>query len=215
MPFLLYEKEAAASSVKTVDDLSPPNQSHFAILQAETGVIRFTLDGSTPSATSGTRLINDENPIEIEISRFKQIKFIREGSNAVLHVHYYAGNVLDSVLYAPVITGVPTISGDTGLGDTLTATPAPVAAYPAPTTVLQWTRDGSDIPGALGTTYTIVEADQPSDIRVRQTSTNSEGSDTATSDATAIPSSGSYYLRPDGVSAYLRPDGVSRYRRPS
>ena len=90
--------------------------------------------------------------------------------------------------FAPVITGVPTISGDTGLGDTLTATPAPVASYPAPTTVLQWTRDGSDIPGALGTTYTIVEADQPSDIRVRQTSTNSEGFDTATSDATAIPS---------------------------
>ena len=94
----------------------------------------------------------------------------------------------------PEIIGVPTISGDTGLGDTLTATPAPVAAYPAPTTVLQWTRDGSDIPGALGTTYTIVEDDQPSDIRVRQTSTNSEGSDTATSEATAIPSGASYLL---------------------
>ena len=115
----------------------------------------------------------------------------------------------------PEIIGVPTISGDTGLGDTLTASAATVASYPEPATTWQWYRDGSPISGATNVTYTIVEADQGTDITVEQTSINTEGSDTATSDATAIPSSGSYYLRPDGVSAYLRPDGVSRYRRPS
>lgn len=93
----------------------------------------------------------------------------------------------------PVITGVPTISGTTTEGQTLTASPASVAGNPTPTRTWQWRRDGVDISGATSITYLLVTADVGTVISVRQIETNHQGSDDATSANTAtIAASGVY-----------------------
>lgn len=92
---------------------------------------------------------------------------------------------------APVITGVPTISGTAKVGQTLTATAASVTGVPTPTDSFQWQRSDNgttgwaDISGATNTTYTAVTADENKYLRVVQTSTNVAGSDTANSASTA------------------------------
>ena len=69
---------------------------------------------------------------------------------------------------APVITGVPTISGVAKVGQTLTATAASSSGIPTPTESFQWQRSDNgttgwaDISGATNTTYTSVTADETS-----------------------------------------------------
>ena len=92
---------------------------------------------------------------------------------------------------APVITGVPTISGVAKVGQTLTATAASSSGVPTPIDSFQWQRSDNgttgwaDISGATNTTYTAVTADENKYLRVVQTSTNVAGSDTANSASTA------------------------------
>ncbi len=88
---------------------------------------------------------------------------------------------------APVITGVPTISGTATVGNVLTASPASVTGTPSPTRTWQWYRDGVARAGETSTTYTIVSGDQGVEITVEQIETNIAGSDTATSLGEAIP----------------------------
>ena len=86
---------------------------------------------------------------------------------------------------APAISGVPTISGTTTQGQTLTATEASVTGSPTPTTTWQWERSGTPISGATASTYVLTALDVGETLTVVQTETNSEGSDTAESAATA------------------------------
>ena len=83
----------------------------------------------------------------------------------------------------PRNAGVPTVSGPAKLNGTLTATtgdwtPADLAF------TYTWQRDGVDIAGATGATYTLRAADVGSSVRVKVTATNVDGSAGATSAAT-------------------------------
>jgi hypothetical protein len=107
---------------------------------------------------------------------------------AVDPINLTVGIVFES---APVITGVPTISGVAKVGQTLTATAASSSGIPTPTESFQWQRSDNgttgwaDISGATNTTYTSVTADENKYLRVVQTSTNVAGSDSANSASTA------------------------------
>ena len=91
----------------------------------------------------------------------------------------------------PVISGVPSISAETQVGETITATAASATGDPTPTTSWTWQRsaDGStgwaDIIGATSITYTLVVADDANYVRAVQTETNASGSDSANSLASA------------------------------
>ena len=104
---------------------------------------------------------------------------------------------------APVITGVPTISGTATVGNTLTASPAGVSGTPSPTRTWQWRRNGVDIGGATNSTYTLVAADYGVTITVRQIETNVAGSANATSAGTAIAAFDPATLSP---TAWFRPN---------
>jgi hypothetical protein len=82
---------------------------------------------------------------------------------------------------APVNTVAPSISGSTGLGDTLTRTEGTWSGVPTPSLTGQWRRNGVVIPGETGATYTIVAADSGADIDYLETATNAEGSASADS----------------------------------
>ena len=106
-----------------------------------------------------------------------------------------SNDILNIAGTAPVISGVPTISSQTQVGETITATAASVSGVPTPTTSWQWQRsaDGStgwaNISGATSSTYTLVLADDTNYVRAVQTETNAVGSDSANSAASAQISS--------------------------
>ena len=93
--------------------------------------------------------------------------------------------VSDWVATAPVITGVPTIAGTTTEGQTLTASPASATGDPTPTRTWQWGRSGVDVSGATAISHTLGAADVGQTLTVRQIETNSAGTASATSAATA------------------------------
>ena len=92
---------------------------------------------------------------------------------------------------APIISGVPTISSQTQVGEVITATAASVSGVPTPTTAFQWQRSANgstawaNISGATSNTYTLVLADDDKYIRAVQTSTNAISTDSANSAASA------------------------------
>ena len=86
-------------------------------------------------------------------------------------------------------SGVPTISGTTTQGQTLTANIGGVSdgdGINAGTNAYQWIRDGSDISGATSSTYTLVQADVGTAITVRYSfSDNESNANSTTSSATS------------------------------
>jgi len=87
----------------------------------------------------------------------------------------------------PVNTAIPTISGTTTVGSTLTATTGTWTGAPTPSFTYQWLRAGTPIGGATSSTYVIVVADQANTLTVRVTGTNSQGTASANSAGVAIP----------------------------
>jgi len=95
MPFLLYEQEASGL-IKTIADLSPPVGANFAMLQAFTQDIRYTMDGTTtPTATVGMLLETGAAPEQFSIEDMMNIQFIQVTAGAgVLSVHWAGGRAI-------------------------------------------------------------------------------------------------------------------------
>jgi hypothetical protein len=77
----------------------------------------------------------------------------------------------------PVVTGAPTT------GNILSSTNGTWIGDPTITYALQWTRDGTDIAGQTGSTYSLVTADEGHSIACRVTATNGAGSTPRSSNA--------------------------------
>ena len=98
--FTDFDQIAVSSSVLSIADLTPPTQYHHVHIQSTDGVIRYTMDGSTPSSSLGLRLINGKLPKSFLAEDFKQIKFVRETGDAVLLVHYTVGReVINQIMW--------------------------------------------------------------------------------------------------------------------
>lgn len=89
----------------------------------------------------------------------------------------------------PTNNSLPVVTGTAEVGATLTVTPGEWDGAPSPTLSYQWyTTDGAiqtEIEGGTDITYAIVEGDVGMMIFVRETATNSEGSDSVDSEPTA------------------------------
>ena len=90
----------------------------------------------------------------------------------------------------PSNTALPTITGTAAVGETLTADPGAWSDAAGATPEYQWQRcdsgggSCSDIDGAIGTTYVLVDADECMTLQVAETVTNLAGAGTAISDLT-------------------------------
>lgn len=89
-----------------------------------------------------------------------------------------------TIQYAtPSPNATPSISGTTGLGDTLTFNGVGWTPSGAVALSRQWRRDGVDISGEVGSTYDLTAADSGADITCAQIGTNSGGTVEAVSNA--------------------------------
>lgn len=102
-------------------------------------------------------------------------------------------------LVAPMINGSPEVGQDltaeSGLWVYNTEGGAPAITY-------QWQRDGADIAGAIGTTYTLVAADQGASVNCVETAADSDGSRSAVSNAIAVPAAPSTTSYADTFDGY-------------
>jgi len=112
-----------------------------------------------------------------------------------------AGNGVAAPAAPPVNTGEPAITGILGVGRYLTSSTGSWTGTTPLTFTYQWVRcgadgglpDGSNCPAVAGATnrrYRLRLVDMGFRMRVRVTATNSEGSQTATSNSTAIVGGG-------------------------
>jgi hypothetical protein len=125
--------------------------------------------------------------------------------SALASVVLVAGAVLVAVIVsgaaqarsqtAPSNSSLPTISGSTVVGQTLTASSGSWSGSPSPTFSYQWLRCDSSgggcgaISGETGSGYVVASADVGHTIRVAVTATNTDGTSQATSNPTAVVTS--------------------------
>ena len=129
------------------------------------------------SAVDGTQFGTGASPTDFAAS-----------DGGTLHVRATAGGVdyyrSYPIRYAvPSANATPSISGTTGLGDTLTFSGVGWTPSGSVSLVRQWRRDGVNISGETGTTYDIAAADSGADITCVQIGTNSGGTTEAASNA--------------------------------
>lgn len=139
---------------------------------------QWYVDGvAVPGETSSTYTI-------VTADEGKPITFRVTASNT------YGSTVATSapvvVVFAPVNTVAPSITGTTAVGQTLTANNGTWIGTAPITYAHQWTRNGVDIVGATASTYLLTITDDATQIRVRVTATNAQGSANATSAAVLI-----------------------------
>ena len=90
------------------------------------------------------------------------------------------------VPYVPVAVGIPSISGNLRVAQTLTATPTTFTGTLPITTTWRWERDGVPIAGATSSTYFTVAADETHTLTVVQIGTNAGGPTESESVATGV-----------------------------
>jgi hypothetical protein len=137
----------------------------------------YTSTAGTITSVVVAVLVNGETPASLDIPLdFEDVVSVTvtvTDSEANVRV-FSLGRTVAGI--APSNDVAPAIAGDTGLGDTLTATAGTWSGVPAPSLSYQWLRGGVEIAGETGTTYVITLADSGASITVRETATNSEGS---------------------------------------
>jgi hypothetical protein len=75
-------------SISSAVTLTPPAGATKLLIQTLTQNIRYTLDGTTPTASKGFQLVAGDPPIIIPIGHDMTVKIIEEASTASLQYQF-------------------------------------------------------------------------------------------------------------------------------
>ena len=90
--FLSFEQVVADNSVDSITELTVPANATGAEIQADTNPIRYTMDGTAPTQTSGMVLAVAHQPKCFNIEDILTIQYTRgAGADGNLNIHYFAG----------------------------------------------------------------------------------------------------------------------------
>lgn len=223
----------ADGTVVAPSDLSIVNSGDAVVMDAYTAdamgnAVDFTLDIGGTRALSRTGGKDSAPASGIDFSsgskelRLKVSKLDRKINAALMDKASSGGTDMLKLGFKfseKALQGVVSISGDTTVGSTLTATTSNLQADAKPS--YQWYRDGSVIPGATGGTYTTVEADAGHEIICKVTDSSGRYSGVLTSNVitpvqpepvafavfSADDSSLNFYKRPNVPEAGTRFEG--------
>lgn len=223
----------ADGTVVAPSDLSIANSGDAVVMDAYTAdamgnAVDFTLDIGGTRALSRTGGKDSAPASGIDFSsgskelRLKVSKLDRKINAALMDKASSGGTDMLKLGFKfseKALQGVVSISGDTTVGSTLTATTSNLQADAKPS--YQWYRDGSAIPGATGGTYTTVEADAGHEIICKVTDSSGRYSGVLTSNVitpvqpepvafavfSADDSSLNFYKRPNVPEAGTRFEG--------
>ena len=92
----------------------------------------------------------------------------------------------EALAVAPAAARAPALAGSGRVGEPVTLDPGDWTGTPTPTLGIEWLRDGAAIPGATGTEYRPVAADDATGLSARVTATNAGGSAAAETPRLAI-----------------------------
>ena len=134
-------------------------------------------DGAEIAGATGTTYV----PVADDIGKAITITVTASSPAGVASATSEPTASVTAALAPPVNTAAPTITGTPTVGQALSSTAGNWTGNPTPTYTRQWRRGSTNIAGATGTSYTLVEDDIGQTITCVVTATNSEGSDTATS----------------------------------
>ena len=141
-------------------------------------------DDAIPGATGSTYTLADAdegNTVKVRVS------FTDDGGNDETLTSAATATV-EAAPNSPA-TGAPTISGTAQVGETMTADTSGIAdadGLDAAAFSYQWLADDTEVAGATGSTYTLVEADEGKTVKVRVSFTDdARNEETLTSAATA------------------------------
>jgi hypothetical protein len=109
-----------------------------------------------------------------------------------LHTRIHTFLAAINAAMVPRSTAAPVISGTTTVGETLSTTNGTWVNSPTSYSY-QWMRNGVDIGGATGSSYTLVGADETTNISVRVVGTSANGSGLAATSASVGPIAGASY----------------------
>ena len=183
----------ADGTVVAPSDLTIVNSGDSVVVDAYTAdamgnAVDFTLDIGGTRALSRTGGKDSAPPSGIDFSsgskelRLKVSKLDRKINAALMDKASSGGTDMLKLGFKfseKALQGVVSISGDTTVGSTLTATTSNLQADAKPS--YQWYRDGSVISGATGGTYTTVEADAGHEIICKVTDSSGRYSGVLTS----------------------------------
>lgn len=92
MIYVGFERVASSGTAKTVADLTVPANATGVEIQADTQNVRYTMDGTTPTDSSGMLFLTTSEPKFFGIDALRAIKFIQgAGGAGALNFHYHAG----------------------------------------------------------------------------------------------------------------------------
>ncbi len=90
--YISFEQVVADATVDSVTELTVPGEATGAEIQADSNPVRYTLDGTAPTSSSGMVLAVADMPKEVLIEDLRNIQYTRgAGADGNLNIHYFAG----------------------------------------------------------------------------------------------------------------------------
>lgn len=204
---LLVDHKMTFEQVQQIDALTVPENSSVPVVigDAVVGAVLYAEPGEWDGVLAPVftyQWFRDSGTAEeIEGATSSTYTVAEDDIGATLFVRVTATNEIgannedsaptDAVIApaAPVNTVAPVITGDAKVGSELEVVAGTWTGFPEPELIYQWFRDDGvepvEIEGATNNTYTVTEADIGFQLFVTETATNSEGSASENSTATA------------------------------